>query len=863
MVAVVTASEDLEREVDLGGREQRQRHRWRIRPLGGASPDEGGRDPQRRVEGLAVGPTFDAQRNELCAYVLREDQTPFGLTLANYKTFASSTPKGGIRGLWDADTDQIIFGAHQIAYRAADGATLFPQNITREFTFLPYAQIAEFTIARDVHASETFFVPHGPLHDRVVAFVVDVAIHNAAATATSVRLFPWALLIGQRFYGEPEKQVRASAGDRFIRSFGEGSGAVRWWGGSHDPHAVVVALREQTLLQGMKEGTLREHDHLDEVTPQLAEFSSSRIFGAFEYRIDIAAGGRESLRLAVVFHKDGDAYSKPVLEQLLQDADALPATERAYAEKLADARLITPAAAINRGVVWAKCNMLRVIKEYPHGWGSTNSPPSDILVSRDTSWFVHGYDYFLPDFSRAAIELFNENLEPSGQVVEYVRGVSGYKTSYNLNINDDTPLHVIAILHHFNATLDEDWLRSVFPTVVKIADYMLSQRDANGLLYCKAEGVDMFGITSWRNIIPYYTLDGAVTEINAEAYFALEATARLAAIVDDLPAWERYSRAASALREAILAKLFNADTEAFVLNYDRDGNYQDDFTADEVFPVLFEVAEPRARRAILARLGEADFTTPVGLRTISTADSWYFPSHGFGLLGGVWPDLTLWYAVALARNGDPRGAAHWLEVIYQTMEAGAPRNTVPGQFGEWFDGGSLTNRGMYLSPWTGAKYLWAVAETVCGLDGYRTSGRPYLAPLLPPEWTWAAAVRVHWGGRRHSYVIDAEREIVVGDMEFASAEEPYRVYFAGRDVSDEVRTSPVEVAAVAFEDAAGAVRIFVCNDLDRPRDVVLQFRGQAHRRRVEAGRMVEVLLGEPVLIDAMGADAPREAAAPA
>jgi len=39
---------------------------------------------------------------------------------------------------------------------------------------------------------------------------------------------------------------------------------------------------------------------------------------------------------------------------------------------------------------------------------------------------------------------------------------------------------------------------------------------------------------------------------------------------------------------------------------------------------------------------------------------------------------------------------------------------------------------MYLSPWTSAKYLWAVAETVCGLDGYRTSGRPHIAPLLPP-----------------------------------------------------------------------------------------------------------------------------------
>jgi hypothetical protein len=808
-----------------------------------------------------VGPTFDAQRNEFSAYVLREEQTPFGLTLGNFKTFATSTPKGGIRGLWDADTDQIIFGAHQIAYRARDGVTLFPHQIVRDFTFLPYAQIAEFAIAPDLHVTETFYVPHGPRHDRVVSFVVDVTVHNAGSVPANVQFFPWALLIGQRFYGEPEKKVRASTGERFIRSFGEESGWVRWWGGSRTPHAVAVALREQTLLQGMMRGTIAD-EHLDEITPHLAEFSSSRIFGAFEYRIEIAPGGRESLRLAVVFHKDGDDRSKPVLEQLLRDPDALPATERYYADKLADARFLTPSPLINRGVVWAKTNMLRVIKEYPQGWGSTNSPPSDILVSRDTSWFVHGYDYLLPQFSRDAIELFNRFLQPNGQVVEYVRGVNGYNTAYELNINDDTPLHIIAILHHYNATLDDAWLRAVFPLVTKIADYMLTQRDGNGLIFCKAGGVDMFGITSWRNIIPYYTLDGAVTEINAEAYFALEATARLAAIVDDGEAWEKYSREASALRDAMLEKLFNSDTNAFVLNYDKDNNYQDNFTADEIFPVLFEVAEPQVRKAILARLTESDFTTPVGLRTISTADSWYFPSHGFGLLGGVWPDLTLWFAVALARNGAHAEAAHWLEAIYETMEAGAARNTVPGQFGEWFDGGSLTNRGMYLSPWTGAKYLWAVAETVCGLDGYRTSGRPHIAPLLPPDWTWSAAVRVHWGGRRHSYVIDVERKIIVGDMDFASADEPYVVYFAGRDVSDEIRTSPVEVGAVAFEDAAGAVLIYVCNDRAQAREVTLDFRGQTHRRRVEAGRMLEIRLGEPVLTDAMLTRGPQEAAAP-
>ena len=795
---------------------------------------------------------YDAQRGEFCAYVLPESETPFGLTLGNFKTFATSTPKGGIRGLWDADTDQIIFGSHQIAYRVDGHQTHFPQQITREFTFLPYAQIAEFELDDGVRVAEAFYVPHGPKHDRLVAFVIDVSLHNAGSERARVGVFPWALLVGQRFYGEPEKQVRANIEGPYIRSFGEESGYVRWWGGSRTPDASVLALREQTILSGIREGALDDAHHLDEVTPQLAEFVNRRIFGSLQYTIEVEPGARQSLRLAVVFHKDGDARSKPALEQLLGDATALHETQRYYAGKLADARLMTPSPVINRGVVWSRVNMLRVIKEYPQGWGSTNSPPSDILVSRDTSWFVHGYDYFLPQFSRDAIELFNRCLEERGQVVEYVRGVSGFKTSYDLNINDDTPLHIIAILHHYNSTLDDGWLRGIYPLVRKIVDYLLSQRDANGLVYCKAGGVDMFGITSWRNIIPYYTLDGAVTEINAEAYFALEAAAMIAAVCEEGSDWERWSRDATALREAMIGKLFNADTSAFVLNYDQDGNYQDNFTADEVFPVLFGVADAPARRAILQRLSEPDFTTPVGLRTISTADGWYFPSHGFGLLGGVWPDLTLWFAVALARNGEPEQAVRRLEEIYASMEAGAARNTVPGQFGEWFDGGSLTNRGMYLSPWTGAKYLWAVAETVCGIDGYRTSGRLHLVPRVPATWAWTAAARVHWGSRRHTYVMDHVGKRIIGDMRQASADEPYAVFYAGRDVSDEATVSPVDVAAIAFEDAAGAVRICICNQNDRARNVAIEFRGAMIRRAIAAGAMLEVPVGgNPELLDAM------------
>src|SRR5580704_16869031 len=139
-----------------------------------------------------MGSSYDAQRNEFCAYVLHESETPYGLLLGNIKTYAQSTAKGGVRGLWDADTDQIIFGTHHVAYRLADR------------TFLPYAQISEFTLDHRVHITEAFYVPHGSGFDRAVSFVVDVTLYNPGASEVEVALYPWAMLVGQRFYGEPE-----------------------------------------------------------------------------------------------------------------------------------------------------------------------------------------------------------------------------------------------------------------------------------------------------------------------------------------------------------------------------------------------------------------------------------------------------------------------------------------------------------------------------------------------------------------------------------------------------------------------------------------------------------------------------------
>ena len=145
-----------------------------------------------------------------------------------------------------------------------------------------------------------------------------------------------------------------------------------------------------------------------------------------------------------------------------------------------------------------------------------------------------------------------------------------------------------------------------------------------------------------------------------------------------------------------------------------------------------------------------------------------------------------------------------------------------------------------------------MAETVCGIDGYRTSGRLHFVPRVPPEWQWTAAARVHWGGKRHTYVMDHVGKRIVGDVPAASADEPYSVFFAGRDVSDEATVSPVDVAAIIFEDDANGLRLFVCNPADQARNVAIEFRGRMIRRRIEAGAMLELVLsGHPQLVDAM------------
>jgi hypothetical protein len=202
------------------------------------------------------------------------------------------------------------------------------------------------------------------------------------------------------------------------------------------------------------------------------------------------------------------------------------------------------------------------------------------------------------------------------------------------------------------------------------------------------------------------------------------------------------------------------------LTIDVDGSLRTEVTADEVFPVIFRVAPDEVAFRIISRLNFPDFWTEAGLRTVSKQSLEYNAYQQWGLLGGIWPGMTWWYAFAAAR--------YHPEVMVKALHASfahyardpKKHNSVPGQFSEWFDGESLVNRGMRLSPWEAPRYLWAAVEGVCGLMLRPGDQHPQIHPLLPEGWRWVGLRRLPYHGHSLSFFAarDHQRFLLYSDQ---------------------------------------------------------------------------------------------------
>lgn len=684
------------------------------------------------------GATKVGLRDGIFTYTISDTALAHGSSLGNARAWATSKGTGAIEGLFSTDAGIEVTGSLVINFFApfrdllqyshddeqtsrigADTLIRLTRATDGEFTLHPGYQEHSYDLVGGIRVRETFFLPNTGFDDDAVAIQV-VEVENRSREERTLAAIGCLDLAGQT-----ARDIAAH--------YDRGLGAIIAWNQSNT---------QQTRAFGVvphPDAYLVTHDIEEAWNPRYPLANTTDETGAvvasLQKTIFLRPGERVELAFIIAFSPDGGNALDRVYRNAVGYEKLFDNTVSRYKSVLASADVMTPDGAINQGVQWSKANMLRVLARYPTGIAFTNDPgKSSNVVVRDAAWFICGSDYILPDTSCEILAEIAKYQKESGLIIEYYNARTRETDDYGLNINDNTPLFVRACVHHIEITGHQACFDRLYPVLVKAADYIISQEDERGLVFCSAEGTGVYGIASWRNIMEGRSINGAVTEINAECCAALSAVSRLAKLRGDEATSVRFKEEAEHLRKAINKHLSNPNNGMYYLNIDIHGNPITEVTADEVFPILFGVADERTSRLITLRLSNPDFMTSAGLRTSSAMNPRYAPDTLVGLQGGVWPGVTWWYAMA-STESDPSLMVDSLKRSYLQYNLNpSDYNTVPGQFSEWFDGESLVNRGMRLSPWEPPRFLWAMIEGAVGLDIEECNVK--VQPRIPRDWKW-------------------------------------------------------------------------------------------------------------------------------
>lgn len=721
-----------------------------------------------------------------------------GSSLGNRYTFARLDEATHVLGLWSAEDNQFMLGSWSVEM-SVDGTPLTPV----ETVFTPESQATRLQHG-DTEAERLFFLPFmlepGPEEKRKLS----VAFYLIGLTNTSqdrkTFLVRHTLVVPAvrcaKFTKQPPAEQCAKRARCVQRAF----------------DVEITTLDRPKEVRVFSSTTEPRHLTCDERSLVV------------EYRFTLSQGETLRVPFALAFSSEGSAAAYEALREV-SDVNALVQRSKSeYHRLLSRTCLFSPDPRINRALQWAKVNMLRAQHHYRLGEGFTNDPPDDIVVIRDLAWYVLGSDYVTPAFSHALLRLAEQwALHADGKLTEYIHAheVSPTLHDYRLNINDDTPLFIWAAFHHAltcceGAGHSDAPLRRLYPVMKRAGEYVLTQIH-DGLVRCTAEGTGVWGICSWRNIIDGYTLNGAVTEVNAECAFALRVLAAAAEHLGFDEEATRYARAAAALKNAINTQLRSERTGMYLLNLDTRGVRHHDVTGDLIFPVLFEIADDEMRTRILERLLSEEFWTPYGTRTVSPREANYDPDFGYQLVGGVWHNLTAWIAYAV-RKQMPEKLVEALLNTYRLSECPTPKefgNVVPGEFPERLHGASFTSRGMTMSPWMPPTYVWLVIEGLLGVQP--ALSHLEISPSIPATWGWVAVKEVPYRGEMIS-------AFLYGGTLYSTKEVRSRFsVVVGKPVT--CKTSSDHLFALAMYDDR-TLRIFVAADHDVSGIVAAQLDGQ-------------------------------------
>lgn len=738
---------------------------------------------------------------EISTYEIADGQMAAGSTLGAPKAVVTIKATGAIEKFYSIDAGETLIGTVMV-HHWDERTGIRLAALPGEFIIHPEHQEHLFALSNGIAVAEQIFVlngkPNGAIVDPPAAYY-SLRLTNTSDDTVQIGTYASA-------------QLRGNAKHDVLTAYSKAHRAIAAWNTSNpDVVRMFGCSVEPTSYETTHDTGKSSALHFPGALSNTTQRNAGDPIGLLHLSRTLKPGAHAEFTFLLSFSTSGRAAAGRVYGSCLTAKRALARTKAHYNEILNRAVVVTPDPEVNRGVLWAKANMLRTEALAKTGWAFVNDPTrSNNSVGRDTAWFAFGADYITPEFARESLLWYATHLEKKGMVVEYYDIRTGKTADYNLNINDNTPLLILALWHHYNTTGDLAFLKRIYPHALKAARYILSQRNAEGLVWCTATGTSDWGIIGWRNVIQNYRLSGATTEVNSECYAAFETIAHMARVLKKHAQAAEFKNHAKNLRSAINTHLFNPETGLYYLNIDLHGNPRTDVTSDLVFPVIFGVADDERAARIISRLSADEFWSDAGMHTLGRNDINYGPTHGYGLLGGIWVGVTFWYAFAAARFNLGFMAQALSSSFRHYSQDPLRNNTVPGQFSEWLHGETLANQGMMLSPWFPPRYLWAAIEGAAGLD--LSGGSPSVNPRLAPEWKWLGVRNLPLVGRRVTwFVVRAPQIRMYANCRFDQTT-PYEAF--DTDMSDDVHVSGDAATAIALRKS-NHITLFVGNTSER------------------------------------------------
>lgn len=442
------------------------------------------------------------------------------------------------------------------------------------------------------------------------------------------------------------------------------------------------------------------------------------------------------LRLAIVGGASPDDLTRTLrsLERLGIAGLVRQRAQRAQTVREARVSLHGPDARVPAALEWAKRRLDLFCGDVPDvgrsllagyaasrpGWNEAR-PGYAWFFGRDACWSAFALlaagEHSLP---RQVIRFLGDRQDVTGKVLHEAT-TSG---QFHYDAADATPLYLLLVARYLQWTGDRDFVRSVWPHVMRAFDFCLgTDSDGDGLIENTRVG------HGWTEGGP---LAGAHVTLYLAGIWraALEGMARAAEALGEpelsADCWARAARAG----DAIEAGFRDERRGLYALDRRRDGTRTWTQTALHAVPLLLGAVAPARMQRWLDDVAAASFTAPWGVRMLPQGDARFDPASYHG--GSVWPLFTGWVALAEYRAGRAESAFRHL-----AANARLAFQHQLGAFDEVLHGVSGNGAGVCADQaWSAAAVIAPVVEGMFGAEPDAPGGRMSFAPALPAEWEW-------------------------------------------------------------------------------------------------------------------------------